>query len=399
MAWWREARFGLFVHWGLYSIPAGEWRGKRIDGIGEWIMHSARIPVEEYKALAPRFNPVKFDADRWVSLAKEAGMKYVVFTSKHHDGFAMYRSRVSNFNIYDATPFKRDPVAELAEACRKHDIKLGLYYSQAQDWTHPGGAAYKGHWDPAQDGSMDDYIRDIAAPQVREILTNYGPISIIWWDTPHEMTKERADMILPLLDLQPGIIANNRLGHYEGDFSTPEQYIPPTGLDRDWEACMTMNDTWGYKSYDDNWKSSETLIRNLIDIVSKGGNYLLNVGPTSLGEIPTPSVDRLREIGRWMSVNGEAIHGTGPSPFSSLDFEGRCTVKGNRLYAHVFEWPAQGIRLSGLRNHVQSAEFLAGGKADYSVNEGMVTIERPADPDPVATVVALTLDGRPRVEA
>ena len=309
MKWWREARFGMFIHWGVYSVPAGVYHGKQNGDIGEWIMNSASIPVAEYAGYAKRFNPVKFDADQWVSIAKNAGMKYIVITSKHHDGFAMFHSQVSRYNIFDATPFHRDPLKELAEACRKQGIRLGFYYSQAQDWHHPGGAAYRAigegrfrktdHWDPAQDGSLDEYVHKIAAPQVREILSNYGPVAVLWWDTPVAMTNEEIETLRSLLKLQPGIITNNRLSvSYSGDTETPEQFVPAAGYPgRDWETCMTMNDTWGYKSYDNHWKSSETLIRNLIDIASKGGNYLLNVGPTSEGVIPQPSVERLREVG------------------------------------------------------------------------------------------------------
>lgn len=396
MAWWREARFGMFIHWGLYSVPAGIWKGKEIPGIGEWIMLHAKIPVAEYAALAKQFNPVKFNAEEWVLLAKEAGMKYIVITSKHHDGFAMFHSRTSAFNIYDATPFKRDPLKELAEACKEHDMRLGFYYSQAQDWHHPGGAAAGGHWDKAQDGDMDEYIKHIAANQVREILSNYGKISILWWDTPVDMNKERADMLLPLLKLQPGIITNNRLGYYEGDTETPEQYIPATGYpDRDWETCMTMNDTWGYKSTDHNWKSTETLIRNLIDIASKGGNYLLNVGPTSEGVIPQPSVDRLREIGKWMKVNGEAIYGTTASPFRNLPW-GRCTRKGDRLYLHVFDWPTDGVLPVPMTNRVTKAYLLADREQSLGVvqHEDHVDILVPGKaPDPVASVVVLEVAG------
>src|SRR5499427_7213319 len=299
MKWWREARFGMFIHWGVYSVPAGTYKGKRIGGIGEWIMNTGKIPVAEYREYAKEFNPVKFNADEWVRLAKQAGMKYIVITSKHHDGFAMFDSTASDWNIVKASPFGRDPLKELAAACKKYGLKLGFYYSEAQDWNNPGGAAAGGHWDKAQDGNMTEYIRKVAAPQVHEILSNYGPISVLWWDTPVAMTKERADMLLPLLRLQPGIINNNRLGGgYKGDTETPEQFVPATGYPgRDWETCMTMNDTWGYKSYDDHWKSNDVLIHNLVDIASKGGNYLLNVGPTSEGLIPDPSVERLKAVG------------------------------------------------------------------------------------------------------
>jgi alpha-L-fucosidase len=365
MAWWHEARFGMFIHWGIYSIPAGIYRGNDIPGIGEWIMNSAKIPVSEYAEYAVRFNPVNFNAEQWVLLARDAGMKYIVITSKHHDGFAMFGSKASPYNIVAATPFKRDPLKELADACKKYGLRLGFYYSQAQDWHHAGGTAIGGHWDSAQDGNMDEYIDSIAIPQVKEILSNYGTISILWWDTPEGMTAERATRFLPLLQLQPRIIVNNRLGGgVEGDFDTPEQHIPSTGIPgKNWEACMTMNDTWGYKINDLNWKSTETLVRNLVDIASKGGNYLLNVGPDSLGEIPEPSVVRLQEIGAWLKINGEAIYGTLASPFTNLSW-GRCTQKkeGNttRLYLVVFDFPQDNqLRVDGLQNEIIKTYALA----------------------------------------
>ncbi len=368
MKWWREARFGMFIHWGVYSVPAGVWKGQQIPSIGEWIMLNAKIPVDDYAALTQQFNPVKFDADAWVLAAKNAGMKYIVITSKHHDGFAMFHSSVDGYNIYDATPFHRDPLAELAAACKKHGMKLGFYYSESQDWHHPGGAALKGgHWDPKQDGSFDDYLKNIAVPQVKEILSNYGPISVLWWDTPAEMTKERAELFLPVLKLQRGIITNNRLvskvPEIAGDTETPEQFVPSMGFPgEDWETCMTMNDTWGYKSWDNNWKPADALIRNLIDIASKGGNYLLNVGPTSEGVMPQPSLDRLKAIGEWMKVNGDAIYGTHATPFRKNTFDGRVTLKGNEMFLHVFSWPKEGIKVMvGVKSVVKAITALNSG--------------------------------------
>lgn len=406
MKWWREARFGMFIHWGVYSVPAGIYDGKPIGGIGEWIMHQGRIPTARYQQYAKEFNPVKYDADAWVRTAKEAGMKYIVITSKHHDGFAMFDSAASNWNIVKASPFGRDPLKELAAACQKHGIRLGFYYSQAQDWNNPGGAAAGGHWEPAQDGDMTDYIKRVAVPQVREILTKYGKVSCLWWDTPVDMTKERADLLLPLLKLQPGIIYNNRLGGgYRGDTETPEQYIPATGFPgRDWETCMTMNDTWGFKSTDHNWKPSEMLIRNLVDIASKGGNYLLNVGPTSLGEIPAPSVERLKAVGEWMKKNGKAIYATSASPFKKLPW-GRCTktVSGSTttLYLHVFEWPADGkLLVPGLKANGASAHLLVGGaKLPLRAAEDGVVVSVPAKaPDAVSSTVVLQIKGKWSVE-
>jgi len=406
MKWWREAKFGMFIHWGVYSVPAGIYKGKKIPGIGEWIMHNAKIPVAEYREFAKQFNPVKYNPDEWVKLAKDAGMKYIVITSKHHDGFALFDSKVTDWDVVDATPYKKDLLKPLAEACQRHGIKLGFYYSQAQDWNHPGGAAAGGHWDPAQDGSMDEYIDKIAVPQVREILSNYGPIAILWWDTPINMNAERAKKLIALLRLQPGIIHNNRLGGgFHGDTETPEQYIPPTGFPgRDWEVCMTMNDTWGYKSYDNNWKSTKTLIRNLVDIASKGGNYLLNVGPTSEGLIPEPSVERLKEIGKWMKVNGEAIYATTASPFKKLAW-GRCTkkIQGDQtiLYLHVFDWPQDGsLLVPGLKNKALSAKLLATGEtlAFKNTDEGVtITVPKTA-PDEISSTVVLTIAGAPDVE-
>lgn len=428
MAWWREARFGLFIHWGLYSEIGGIWCGRQTNegvggGLGEWIMYNEKIPVADYAREAAKFNPVSFDANEWAQIAKDAGVKYIVITAKHHEGFAMFKSDVSAFNIVDASPYKHDPLKALSEACSKAGIRLGFYYSQAQDWHHPGGAAWgggnspwsggdpaKGHWDTAQSGSFDDYLDRVAIPQVRELLSNYGRVSVLWWDTPIGMTPDRARRFTPVLALQPGIITNDRLlerhhvSEFSGDTETPEQSIPPTGFkDRDFEVCMTMNDSWGYKQHDQNWKSSADLIRKLVDVVSKGGNFLLNVGPDGLGRIPQPSVTRLQAIGHWLATNGEAIYGTTASPFAKLPW-GRCTRKMQAgwtvLYLHVFDWPQAGrLLVPGLETSVQSARLLATGATllTESNNESLV-IHVPADaPDPVASVIRLDLAGQLKV--
>lgn len=429
MEWWREARFGMFIHWGVYAVPAGTWDGRQIGGIGEWIMNRGKIPVNDYQAMAKQFNPVKYDPDAWVRMAKDAGMKYIVITSKHHDGFALFETKASKWNVVDHTAYGKDLLKPLAEACKKYGIKLGFYYSQAQDWNNPGGSAarrptkegwanpdsviidaytkeHNGHWDPRQEKkTFDQYIDDVAVPQVKELLSNYGELAVLWWDTPTNMTDEAATKLQSLLALQPHIITNDRLKrpNFPGDHKTPEQRIPNLAdLDgTDWETCMTMNGTWGYKSYDHNYKTPQKLIQNLVDIASKGGNFLLNVGPTAEGEFPPESVELLATMGKWMKVNGEAIYGTKASPWGLFPW-GRCTKKetknGTSLYFSVFEWPADGkLVIAGVKNSVVSAKLLAtGAKVKASLaKDGNLTITLPATaPDPLASVIRVDVKGK-----
>jgi len=401
MDWWKEAKFGMFIHWGVYSVPAGVYKGKKVEGIGEWIMNTAKIPVKDYKLYAKQFNPDKYDPDAWVKMAKDAGMKYIVITSKHHDGFAMFDSKVTDWTIVRDSPYGKDVLKPLVAACHKYGLKIGFYYSQAQDWNHPGGAASGGTWDRAQEGDFDAYLDTIAVPQVREILANYGGLDILWWDTPQNMTPTRAAKFDEIVKKYPNLITNNRLGGgYEGDTETPEQFVPATGFPgRNWEACMTMNDTWGYKSYDENWKSTKVLVRNLADIVSKGGNFLLNVGPDSHGSIPGPSVERLAEMGKWIRVNHEAIYGTTASPFPYLSW-GRCTRKGQKLYLHVFNYPSNGELALPMVNKLIKAYLLAApGKLLRSKTVGthqVVTLPKQC-PDTLNTVVVVEFKGEPVV--
>jgi alpha-L-fucosidase len=424
MAWWREARFGMFIHWGLYSVPAGTWDGKQIPSLGEWIMNNASIPVADYKALAAQFNPTGFSAHDIVALAKSAGMKYIVITAKHHDGFAMFDSKANAFNIVAATPFHRDPLKELAEECRKQGIKLGFYYSQDQDWTAPGASAIlrqnhdpvTHHWDKAQDGDFDTYLHTKAIPQIKELLSNYGEFpAVVWFDTPTaNMTPARAAEIVALLNQHPNLIWNNRLGGgYKGDTETPEQTIPAQGFPgRDWESCMTINDTWGFKSYDTNFKSTETLLRNLIDIASKGGNYLLNIGPDSHGIVPQAEVDRLHAMGAWLAVNGEAIYGTKPTLFGAeagsfspteKDSKGkpkwvpawnwRSTTRPDKIYLEIFAWPTGAFHLDKVPRKVTRAYLLAdSAHTPLKMTQAgdALDIQLPAKaPDAIASVVVL----------
>jgi alpha-L-fucosidase len=402
LTWWREARFGMFIHWGLYAIPAGRWQGKIVPGRGgrnpqgEWIQFVARIPVREYEQLATQFNPTTFDADAWVSLAKRAGQKYLVITAKHHDGFCMFDSNLTGYDIVDATPFGRDPLHELARACQEQGIRLCFYYSQTQDWHHPDGDGNDWDFDESQQ-DFGGYIERYVKPQVRELLTKYGPIGLIWFDTPKRITVEQSRSLVDLVhELQPECLVNGRIGNGLGDYAeSRDNTIPPERLSADWETPATINDTWGYTHDDHNWKSSADLIRKLVDIASKGGNYLLNVGPTAEGVIPEPSVERLEDMGRWLATNGEAIYGTRPGPLQGLDW-GRSTAKPGSVYLHVFDWPAGGtIEIPPLGTKVTRASLLTDPSATgltLTEHGGGVVIQGPARaPDVVNTVIVLEL--------
>ena len=363
----NDAKFGMFIHWGPYAKLAGEWNNKRIGGLGEWIMFNGKIPIKDYEAEAKKFNPIKFNADEWAKLAKEAGMNYMVITAKHCDGFAMYKSKVSAYNIVDFTPFKRDVCKELETACNKQNVKLGYYYSHWWDWHEENcvagphnGRYYDNNWDfPDRSKKQSDiYIDGKAVPQVKELVTNYNPY-VIWFDVPAGISREQSFKFLKTIrSANPQIIINNRIGNDMGDYGTPEQYIPDgTSV---FEVCMTLNNTWGYKYYDHNWKSAETVIQNLADIAHKGGNYLLNVGPTSEGIIPPASVRILQEVGKWMKANGESIYGTTASPLGKLPFNGRCTAKPGKLFIHIFDWPQnRKIIIPGIQSTVSKVYLLA----------------------------------------
>jgi len=415
--WFRDGKFGMFIHWGPYSVLGGEWNGNRIEqgDIAEWIMQRFNIPVDEYRKIAATFNPVDFDAREWVALAKNAGMKYIIITSKHHDGFAMYESEVSNYNIVDYTPYGKDPLKELSEACAEAGIMFCIYYSHREDWEHP--YAYGNTWDfDSSQTNLDTmdypglfrkYLDEKVIPQLKELLTNYGPLGIVWFDRgmyTQEQGKEFAELVH---NLRPECIVNGRVGHYNkellGDYqSLTDNGMPIGGIEEYWETPQTLNDTWGYCKHDNNWKQAEEIIRRLVTVVSKGGNYLLNVGPTGEGIIPQPSVEILSRVGKWMNKNNESIYSTTSSPFNYDMPWGYCTRKGDLLYLHVFDWPDDKIlEIDGLNNDPVKAYLLTNKEKlldIHKVSNDKLHIMLPGSPsDEINTVVVLKIKGEPDV--
>lgn len=411
MQWWKDARFGMFIHWGLYAVPAGEWNGEEIGGIGEWIMSRAKIPAVEYRQLANKFKPVKFDAIAWVKVAKDAGMKYITITSKHHDGFAMFNSNASDYNIVDASPYGKDPIKELAAECHKQGIKICFYYSQSRDWNEVGGLGNS--WDDFQQkDKFQQYLDEKVKPQLTELLTNYGEVGMIWFDTPMSISYDQASELKALVrKLQPGCIISGRLGGgVETDYiSTGDNVVPAGVFPGYWEVPATLNNTWGFKKNDNNWKDPSKVVPMLFDIASKGGNYLLNVGPTAEGVIPEASVKILQEVGNWMKVNDEAIYETNASPYRTEFPWGGITVKGNKLYLGFLSWPINGeVVLDGLKAKVKRIYLLADKQQNDlpfeqnfvpSIVHNRLKINLPPNaPDKYVSVVVVETDDLPEVD-
>lgn len=403
---WRASRFGLFIHWGLYAIPAGTWRGKSVPYIGEWIMFREKIPVATYQKLAAQFHPHRFDAAKIVRLAKEAGQRYLVITAKHHDGFAMYDSPSNPYNVVAATPWRHDPMRDLARECKKQGVTLCFYYSQDLDWHHPDGAWNT--WDYPQKKNSDRYLKEKVYPQLRELLTQYGPVGLIWFDTPLTISRAQSAAIRRFVKrLQPGCLVSGRIGHGLGDYGIPrDNQMPPGRLPGDWEVCATLNHTWGYKRDDHAWKPVDNLVRTLVECVSKNANYLLNIGPKADGSVPAPSVARLRGMGRWLKANGESIYGATPSPFAHEFPWGRLTTKGRKLYLHFFTKPDRHFELRGLLTRVRRASPLLAPRTTLPLQQEVdaatglprlqLNLSRLRFKGPV-TVVALELAGAPTV--
>ena len=420
--WFLASRFGMFIHWGLYAIPAR----------GEWVMNKEKIPVAQYEKLAAQFNPVKFNAEEWVQVAKDAGMKYMVITAKHHDGFSMYDSDVTSYDVVDATPFKRDVVKELADACAKGGIKFGVYYSHSLDWRNKGG---KGSgWDPAQDGDFDTYLNEFSLPQIKEIVTKYNP-AVIWFDMPAKITPELARKFVETVrSIHPEVIINSRL-MYSGprtmnlkedqlaemrdvgvDYLTyRDREIPQNPTWRDWETCMTLNSSWGYTADDHRWKDPREVIKMLVRVVHMDGNFLLNFGPTAEGEFPDEAVDIVRQVGAWLRVNREAIYGVRKSALGNVKQDPPYERKGRmvtpdpeifwlaterpasagqpaKIYLHLFKWPIGRLEVQGITNKIGKAYLLSDKNRPltFSQKGEAFSVDIPESaPDPIASVVCL----------
>ncbi len=378
MAWWREAKFGMFIHWGIYSIPAR----------GEWVMFCERIPKEKYKKFAKKFNPKNYNPDQWAEIAKEGGMKYIVLTTRHHDGFSLFDSKVSDFTA--PKYINRDLVAEFVKSCRKFGLKIGFYYSLC-DWRYD--AFFNG---PEKDPHAWNQLVEYVHTQVKELMTNYGEIDILWYDGagPYKVEHWQSEKLNKIVrELQPHIIINDRSLLPE-DFSTPEQHITPS--DRDWETCMTLNDHWGYCKYDDNYKTAKQVIMNLVRCASYGGNYLLNVGPKPDGKIPVKCIKILKEVGAWLKIYGESIYGTERTNFDWYNFHpGFITKKGNKLYLHIFYWFKE-FAIGNLKIDVKNVYFLREGiNVDFEVKFDRIIFKNlpKKPPDPIDTVIVIEYGG------
>ncbi|WP_424312849.1 alpha-L-fucosidase [Haloferula sp.] len=403
----EEGNYAMFIHWGLYSQLANKVEGETYYGIGEWIMNPrmAGIPIPEYKALAKTFNPSKFDAKAIAQLAKDAGMKYIVITSKHHDGFAMYDSKSNDFNVVKATPYKHDPMKDLAKACKEVGIGFGFYYSHNQDWTFPGGNGGPKRDAGGNPANFDDYFAEKCLPQVKEITSEYGPIEIVWFDTPGNMPKNYVEELVAVVRKnQPNAMICGRAGHGLGDYqSLGDMEVPAANEEGLWETVDTTNDSWAYAWYDQNWKAPKLILERLIATVARGGTYMLNIGPRGDGSVPENAAATLRMAGDWIHRYPQVVYGTDASPWEHALPWGDVTVKNNTLFLSVSKWPASGeLYLPGLKTDIKSARLLMGTDSetlDYRVENGWTCFTVPAAaPDKLISVIQVDLEGKPEAD-
>ena len=393
--------YAMFIHWGLYSNLENVWKGKTYYGIGEWLLNPnmAGANRDEYMATAQTFNPENFDAEQIVLLAKEAGMKYIIITSKHHEGFAMYHSKSNKFNIVDATPFKRDPMKELSKACKKHGLGFGFYYSHNQDWTYPGGAGGPAMDEHGKHKTFADYYHEKCLPQVKEITSKYGDIELVWFDTPGgipmEYSKELVDVVHKN---QPNALVSGRVGNNMGDYnSLGDMEVPPKNVEGLWEGVDVTNDSWGFAWYDNNWKSPKQILTNLISTVARGGTYMLNVGPNGKGEVPEFAQRTLRTAGAWIKRYPQTIYGAAPSPWQHAMPWGDIVQQGQKLYLCVYDWPLSGeIYLPGLSTPIEQAQLWTDGKKQsvkFDQQAHWTKFHVPYQrPEKIVSVIELTLN-------
>ena len=402
-----DGNYCMFIHWGLYSHLSNKWNGRTYYGIGEWLMNPslANIPVDEYKAVAKEFNPVEFNAKEIAQLAKDAGMKYIIITSKHHDGFAMYHSKANNFNIVDATPYGRDPMKELSEACRELGLGFGFYYSHNQDWTYPGGSGGPRVDKDGNKKTFDDYFVEKCLPQVEEITKNYGEIELIWFDTPGNMPKKYAEQLVDIVHRnQPTALVSGRVGYDLGDYKTlGDMEVPLQNVEGLWETVDVTNDSWGYAWYDENWKTPKQILTILIATVARGGTLMLNVGPDGLGRVPAPAKQALLSAGKWIAKYPQVIYGTEASPWQHALPWGDVTVKDNKMYIAVYNWPTKGeLWLPGLQTQIESIKLIGGTKDQkltFTKIGDWTNIKIPnQSPDDFVSIIEVTLKGEAKAD-
>jgi len=401
VALFRDGNYGMFIHWGLFSSLGGQWHDQTFYGIGEWIKRQMNISETEYMALAKNFNPTNFDARGIARLAKESGMKWIIITAKHHEGFAMFKSAYP-FNIVDATPFHRDPMKELAAACREYGLGFGFYYSHNQDWTAPGGTGGPTNNADGTPATFEQYFREKCFPQVKEICTQYGPLNFIWFDTPGNMPENLVkELAVYVRQAQPGALLCSRIGYGMGDYASKgDMEVPPRNADGLWESCDTINDSWSYAWYDQNWKDSREILHRLVSTVARGGTYLLNIGPDGLGRVPEGATNSLLKAGAWIKRYPQVIYTAGASPWGHALAWGDVTTQSNKLNLVVFNWPQDGrLFLPGLQTKIKSTAVITSSKPVPIkwVSHGTWTELQipPAPADHPASVIQVTLSDTP----